>query len=101
MMACQLFDECYAFRKVSLNYKDESRYPINKLLMTCVTVLLAQFHEQYKIDSTTTLTAKFAELLNKDEQLFNMLTWGTNGKNNIDYVFRILKDKLFDPELRR
>ena len=98
MMAYQLFEH-YAFRKVGLNYIDESRYPINKLLMMCVTVLLAKFHEQFKIGSTTTLTAKFAELLNKDDQLFNMLTWGTNGKANINYVFRTLKNELFDENL--
>lgn len=94
MMAYQLFGS-NAFRKVSLDYENKPRSPINKLLMMCITVLLAKFHERYKIGSTTTLTAKFAELLNKDEQLFNMLTWGTNGKANIEYVFKILKKELF------
>lgn len=90
-----------AFRKVSLN--QSRRSPINKLLMLTVTVLLSKHAQQYRcgINSGISLTDKLAQLIDTDIDLFNALTWSTNSKWNIDYVFKKLKNELFDKYLIR
>ena len=96
-MAFQLFGK-FAFRRIS-SKDNKQRNPINKLLMMCITVLLAKFHEQYNINSNKDLTDDFIKLLVNDKKLSSMLTRGTNGKENIDYVFKSLKEELFDKNL--
>jgi hypothetical protein len=88
-----------AFRKVSEN--QGRRSPVNKLLMLSVTTLLAKYGNQYrsKIDVGVDLTNAMADLIEKDENLFNALTWSTNSKWNVDYVFGTLKNGLFDKYL--
>lgn len=96
--AYSLFGE-QTFRKV---YTGQSRRsPVNKLLMLAVSVLLAKNGELYreKINSGVDLTQPLMELMEEDENLFNALTWSTNSKWNIDYVFRTLKNDLFDKNL--
>ena len=85
-----------AFRKVSDNQRRRS--PINKLLMLSVTTLLAKYGNIYrsKIDSGVNLTKALTDLIDNDDNLFNALTWGTNSKWNVDCVFSILKNDLFD-----
>lgn len=87
------------FRKV---YAGQSRRtPINKLLMLSVCVLLAQYEKQYRsrIDTGVNLTAELSNLIDEDSDLFNVLTWSTNAKWNIEYAFKTLKIKLFDKYL--
>ena len=96
--AYSLFGE-HTFRKV---YEGQSRRSqVNKLLMLSVSVLLAKYGQQYRneIDSGVKLTESLKELMEKDEHLFNALTWSTNSKWNIDYTFRALKSELFDKNL--
>ena len=96
--AYSLFGE-QSFRKV---YTGQSRRsPVNKLLMLAVSVLLAKNGDLYreKINSGVDLTQPLMELMEEDENLFNALTWSTNSKWNIDYVFRTLKNDLFDKNL--
>lgn len=87
------------FRKVF--YGQSRRSPVNKLLMLSVSVLLAKYGQQYraKIDSGVKLTDALKELMEKDETLFNALTWSTNSKWNIVYTFNALKGELFDKNL--
>lgn len=88
-----------AFRKV---YEGQvRRSPVNKLLMLSVSVLLAVFSKEYKakIETGIRLDSALKWLLEEDENLFNALTWSTNSKWNVDYVFRILKNELFDKNL--
>ena len=87
------------FRKV--HEGQVRRSPVNKLLMMTVSVLLALYVQEYrvKIDSGENLTGKLETLMEEDEKLFNALTWSTNSKWNIDYVFRTLKRELFDKYL--
>ena len=87
------------FRKV---HKGQARRsPVNKLLMMTVSVLLAVYVQEYrvKIDSGKNLIGELETLMEEDENLFNALTWSTNSKWNIDYVFRTLKRELFDKNL--
>lgn len=96
--AFQLFGD-QTFRKV---YEGQAkRCPVNKLMMLSVSVLLAKFSHQYrfKIDNGTKLTDALKALMNEDGNLFNALTWSTNSKRNIDYVFKTLKSEIFDKYL--
>ena len=88
-----------AFRKVSQG--QARRSPVNKLLMLSVSVLLAKYDHEYrqKIDAGVKLTDALMALLENDEDLFNALTWSTNSKWNVDYVFHTLKNELFDKNL--
>lgn len=88
-----------AFRKVY--YGQTRRSQVNKLLMLSISVLLAKYCSQYraKIDCGVNLTDAFCTLMAEDEKLFNALTWSTNSKWNIDYVFKTLKHELFDKNL--
>lgn len=93
-----LFGE-QTFRKV---YKGQTRRSqVNKLLMLSVSVLMAKYGEHYrnKIDAGVKLTNALKDLMGKDENLFNALTWSTNSKWNIEYVFTTLKRELFDKNL--
>lgn len=94
----RLFGE-HTFRKV---YSEQvRRSPVNKLLMLCVTVLLARYGEQYRaaIDRGLNIKNELEVLIDGDSDLFNALTWSTNSKWNIEYVFKKLKDELFDKYL--
>lgn len=93
--ACSLFKE-QTFRKV---YTGQSRRSqVNKLLMLCITVLLARYGQHYRkgIDGGIDLRNELKALIDVDTDFFNALTWSTNSKWNIDYVFRVLKSDLFD-----
>lgn len=89
----------HCFRKIYEGQKKRSQ--VNKLLMLSVSVLLAKYGQQYraKIDKGVKLTEALKELMGEDDNLFNALTWSTNSKWNIDYVFRTLKNDLFDKNL--
>ena len=69
--------------------------------MLVISVLLAQFREAYRdgINSGIKLTVKLAEMINTDTDLLNALTWSTNSKANLEYVFMVLKKDLFDKNL--
>ena len=98
-------DDAYAlfgeqtFRK-KLPYQSR-RSPINKSLMLVITVLLAYSRRErlYDIDSKKNMTDDLAEMINKDADLFSALTWSTNSKTNLEYVFKTLKEDLFDKHL--
>ena len=93
-----LFGE-QTFRKI-LPFQSR-RNPINKSLMLVISVLLAQFQEAYRngINAGINLTEKLAEMINSDSDLLNALTWSTNSKANLEYVFMTLKKDLFDKTL--
>lgn len=96
--AYTLFGE-NTFRK-KLPYQSR-RSPINKSLMLVITVLLAYFRNEcpYKIDFKNNLTDELAEMINNDVDLLYALTWSTNSKTNLEYVFNTLKKDLFDKHL--
>ena len=87
------------FRKIYTGQKRRSQ--VNKLLMLCITVLLARYGQQYRrgIESGMDLKNELRSLIDNDSDFFNALTWSTNSKWNIDYVFKKLKVELFDKYL--
>ena len=97
--AFSLFAE-HTFRKVYEGQQRRSQ--VNKLLMLCVTVLLARYGDVYRkcIDKGRNLKNELAVLIDDDPNFFNALTWSTNSKWNIEYVFKKLKSELFDVYLK-
>lgn len=91
----------YAFRKVYAGYELGRRNQVNKLLMMAICVLLTKHKQQYKeaISKHISLTPFMAKLVNDDSEFFNAITWSTNAKSNIEYVFKTLKTELFDKYL--
>lgn len=95
-LAYSLFKE-YTFRKVFPNYKEQRRYQINKSLFLGIMVTLARNYDKYiQLEHLEkNLTGMLASLIDSDSQFFNAMTWSTNSRVNIAYVFEQLK-KLFD-----
>ena len=84
----------YAFRKVYPDYRNTRKSSINKSLMLATTVLLSVCGDRYV--SRKKLTDDFADLLERDKELINAISWSTSSKRNIIYVFDCLKNELFD-----
>ena len=84
----------YAFRKVYPDYRNTRKSSINKSLMLATTVLLAVYGDRYM--PRKKLTDDFADLLERDKELINAISWSTSSKRNITYVFDCLKNNLFD-----
>lgn len=95
-LAYSLFGE-YTFRKVYPNYRNTRKSSINKSLMLATTVLLAVYGNKY--NSRKNLTDEFADLLERDKNLIDAISWGTSSKKNIIYVFDCLKKNMFDKYL--
>ena len=91
--AYSLFGE-YAFRKVYPDYRNTRKSSINKSLMLAITVLLSVYGDKYILQKN--ITDEFADLLDRDKDLVNAISWSTSSKKNIIYVFDCLKNKLFD-----
>lgn len=88
----------YAFRKI---YKvGERRRPINKLLMTIVTVLLAKYADDYTEKAQSiNLCSALVDLMNTDKTFDFYLAHSTTTKSNMEYVAKTLKTKIFDANL--
>ena len=70
--------------------------------MTVMCVLLAKHRDLYKkaIENKRNLTQELANLIEEDSIFFNSITWSTNAKANIEYVFKKIKEDLFDKNLK-
>lgn len=88
-MSFKLFNE-NAFRKVR---EDGRKRPINKLLMLVISVLLAKHGDEYVCKN---LSQEMVQLLGKDEKLDKCISLHTSNKANIEYVFKCIKENLFD-----
>lgn len=96
-----LFGE-YSFRKIyGRDFKNRRKNQINKLLMMAITILLIKYEDIYqrRIMEGVDLTYYLAELIENNQQFFNAITWSTNSRGNIEFVFNTLKTKLFDKYL--
>lgn len=86
-----LFGKKYAFRKVrTYDLKPgASKQLINKALFVSWSVCLANYNpeEIKKKNSEQTLLAPLASEIESDLELLNYLSYGTNGRNNLLYVF--------------
>ncbi len=96
-LAYELFGE-YTFRKVYTDYEENSKKPINKLLMLTITILLCQDKYKYTVldANIDSLVNPLVDLLYKNEAFFNSITWGTNNKRNILLAFKTIQKELFD-----
>lgn len=89
--AYHLFGD-YCFRKVLPGTINGKRTPVNKLLMLTLSVLLTKFDSERTIElnEKNSLLAPLAEFIENEERLFDAMTWGTNGKWNIEKGFTSL-----------
>ncbi len=86
LRAYTLFKE-HTFRKLTPELIEKNRKPpINKLLMLSISVLLTQYKNK-SIDEFENLKDKFNDYIYNDDELYNVLSWGTNGKNNVEVAF--------------
>ncbi len=91
-----LFGSRYAFRKINkedLNGNSRKKL-INKALFTVWSVLLSEY-EPEDIRSNNkkhALLEPLTDALENNEQFFNYLSYGTNGRNNILYTFKKCKE---------
>ncbi len=89
LMAFELFEK-NAFRKIKA---DGKKKPVNKLLMLTISVLLAKHGDRYT--KKTNLVAEMKNLL-QDEKLDKCISLHTSNRANIEYVFKCIKENLFD-----
>ncbi|PJJ06891.1 uncharacterized protein DUF262 [Flavobacterium sp. 1] len=86
-----LFGKKYAFRKIRPNDLQPyaSKQLINKALFVSWSVMLANYdHEMIKANNPeTALLIPLSETIQEDWELLSYLSYGTNGKNNLLYVF--------------
>jgi hypothetical protein len=62
--------------------------------MQVISVLLTKYEYRKikELNPEGSLTEKLAHFIDKEEELFNALTWGTNGKWNIDTTYKEISD---------
>lgn len=86
----------YAFRKILLKdiQPDSYKQLINKALFVCTSVLLAQYDTERikELNEEQSLKQVIAEKINSDGELLYYLSYGTNGKANLLYTFRVLSE---------
>jgi hypothetical protein len=86
-----LFGRKYAFRKIRPHDLQPfaSKQLINKALFVSWSVMLANYdHDVIKANNTEmALLVPLSETINEDWELLNYLSYGTNGRNNLLYVF--------------
>jgi hypothetical protein len=99
-----LFGEKYAFRKVLPKHLKENagKQLINKALFVSLSVILSKYDSE-KIRQKMelgSLTRPLAELIERDNQLYQYLSYGTNGKANLQYVFAAI-EKFINEHVKR
>lgn len=98
----EIFFGQYAFRKIFPGYDKEGqrRYQINKSLFVAIAVIIAKHIDTYQklINSGVNLKDSLANLIQNDIKFFNSITWSTNSKTNMTYVFTCIKE-MFDKAL--
>jgi hypothetical protein len=86
-----LFGRKYAFRKIRPHDLElsSSKQLINKALFVSWSVMLANYdNDMIKANNTEmALLVPLSETINEDWELLNYLSYGTNGRNNLLYVF--------------
>lgn len=79
----------YCFRKVLSHTIGGRKSPINKLLMLSFSVLLSKSEPSMVRAGIEegALTPKLASFIESDNNLYSAITYGTNGKSNIEIAF--------------
>jgi hypothetical protein len=95
-----LFGGRYAFRKVTPAHLNPVVYKqlINRALFVSCSVLLAKYEYQKveKLNEPQSLLNPLAQEIEDDDILMGFLTYGTNSKANLVYVFDAVQDLLKD-----
>lgn len=92
------------FRKITNDTLYGRRTPVNKLLMLSFSVLLSRYNHETVTSkfNQNELLAPLAELITDNEEVFQAITWGTNGKWNISVCFnyfgKFLNERLGNAE---
>jgi len=93
----------YAFRKIlpATIHPDAYKQLINKALFVCISILLADYEYEKIIscNDKNSLLFPLAEKIQSDSQLLNYLSYGTNSKANLLYIYSVLKE-LFMEKIR-
>lgn len=86
-----LFGSRFAFRKVRPHdlWPNAYKQLINKALFVSCSVLLSNYdHESVcKLNPEKALLIPLAKSIDEDQEFLNFLSYGTNGRNNLLYVF--------------
>jgi Protein of unknown function DUF262. len=91
-----------AFRKVHKNSDIDSwRSPINKALFVSCSVILSQYEhsEITKNNLKNSLLSPLGNSISADDKLFNYLSYGTNGRSNLLYIFQSI-EKLVENSIK-
>lgn len=90
-IAYHLFGK-YCFRKVLPDTVNDRRTPVNKLLMLTLSVLFSKYEADtiIELNEENSLLEPLANFIESEDRLFDAMTWGTNGKWNIEKGFTSL-----------
>ncbi len=95
-----LFGRRFAFRKIIVKDTLPTSYKqlINKALFVACSVLLSKFNpiELRSKNEANKLLLPLATLIETDRTLLNYLSYGTNGKANLNYVFKAIDNLITD-----
>jgi hypothetical protein len=93
----------YAFRKITPKDILPNAYKqlINKALFVCTSILLADYDHLRinKLNREQRLLVPLTEKISSDKELLYYLSYGTNGRSNLLYTFKILRE-LFENQIR-
>ncbi|PKL79805.1 MAG: hypothetical protein CVV25_06750 [Ignavibacteriae bacterium HGW-Ignavibacteriae-4] len=85
-----------AFRKIlpKDTKPDSYKQLINKALFVCMSILFAKYDysKLKKLNLELKLQEPVANKINADKDLFAYLSYGTNGKANLTYTFKVLQE---------
>ncbi len=99
--AYHLFGD-YCFRKVLPETLGGRKAPVNKLLMLSFSVLLSKYDYELikKVYVEDSLLEPLAEFIGSEPDVFPAITYGTNGKWNMEIAFKAFK-KFLDMQLKQ
>ncbi|MFA5649845.1 MAG: DUF262 domain-containing protein [Proteiniphilum sp.] len=93
----------HAFRKILLKdiQPDSYKQLINKALFVCASILLTQYNIERvrELNEEQSLMQPIAEKIENDNELWSYLSFGTNGRANLTYTFRVLNE-LFKQKIK-
>jgi hypothetical protein len=93
----------YAFRKILPSDLEPNAYKqlINKALFVCISILLAKYDSAQlkKANPEFALQQPLANKINDDKDLLYYLSYGTNGRANLLYTFKVLQE-LFENQIK-
>jgi hypothetical protein len=99
-----LFGNRYAFRKVTTYDIEPGAYKqlINKALFVCLTILLSEYNpaEIRKNNKEKSLLEPLAGFIENEMDLMDFLSYGTNNRANLIFVYGFLKDVLISDFLK-